>query len=162
MIFISCSFDDYGKQLAHWVRDTFKNSGINAHLSGQLEAQSLPQSIRGHITASEAMLVIITGRHSAWVHDEIGIAYAAEVRIYALVQEYTLDSAGRRKKVKVEGILPYITIYEIFDAYTPQTIIPAIERFIEKIKRSRKVKWIAGGAAIGALLTLLILSQKKS
>ncbi|MFH1856445.1 MAG: hypothetical protein ABH836_04350 [Candidatus Omnitrophota bacterium] len=57
--------------------------------------------------------------HSNWVQNEIGMAYDAHKPIYAIVQ----------KGVKIEGILPHITVYEEYDPSEPQ----AIKELIKKI-----------------------------
>jgi len=162
MIFISCSFDKYTKGLADWIKSQLANNGIKAYLSGQMEARSLASTIKEKITSSEAMLVIITEKHSAWVQNEIGIAYKADVPIYALVQDYVLTEEGKCKKIQPEGILEYITIYERFDAYHPDTITSSIDKFIQKIQQSRKEKLLSTGALAMLAVVLLFLLTKRN
>lgn len=53
------------KGIADWVQSTFIASGIDAYISGQAEAKSLPESIKEKIRSCEAMVTIITDRFSA-------------------------------------------------------------------------------------------------
>lgn len=64
-IFISSSFDLFAKSVADWVQNIFVTNGIDAYISGQAEAKSLPESIRERIRSCEAMVTIFTDRFSA-------------------------------------------------------------------------------------------------
>lgn len=149
-IFISCSFDPQTRKIADLVQSVLKQNNIDVFISGQVEAKSLPESIGSQIRGSEAFLTIVTPRHSAWVQNEIGIAFEAKKPVYAIVQ----------KGVEIEGILPHITVYEPFDPNDQTSIIGPIQRIVNKIFESRKQALV--GLAIIVLIFLAIwgLSRK--
>lgn len=145
-MFISCSFDPFSKTIADWVQATFKENGIDVHISGQVEAKPLPESVKEKIRASEAMVTIITDRFSAWVQNEIGIAYDAGKPVYALVQEGAV----------VEGIIPHITLYKRFNPLDHQTLMQTILEIVTEILKNRKEAATLAILGFG-LLVLLIL-----
>jgi len=144
-IFVSCSFDPLAKGVADWVQDTFVANGIDAYISGQAEARSLPESIREKIRSCEAMVTIVTDRFSAWVQNEIGIAFDAGKPIYALIQE----------GVPVEGILQHITIYRRFNPVNPQTLMQPVSEVVYQIQQTRK-QAAAAAIALGVFLLLML------
>ena len=95
--------------------------------------------------------MLVTEKSSDWVQNEIGIAYDAGKPVYALVQ----------KGVRVEGILPYITVYEEFDLSQPQSLTESVQRFMERIQSSRREKAFAQGVLAILGLTFLLLITKK-
>lgn len=145
-IFVSCSFDPLAKGVADWVQATFVANGIDAYISGQAEAKSLPESIREKIRSCEAMVTIVTDRFSAWVQNEIGIAYDARKPIYALIQE----------GVPVEGILQHITIYRRFNPFNPQTLMQPVNEVVDQIQQTRKQAATAAIVGLGLVLLLLL------
>ena len=145
-IFVSCSFDPLAKGVADWVQATFVANGIDAYISGQAEAKSLPESIREKIRSCEAMVTIVTDRFSAWVQNEIGIAYDARKPIYALIQE----------GVPVEGILQHITIYRRFNPLNPQTLMQPVNEVVYQIQQTRKQAATAAIVGLGLVLLLLL------
>jgi hypothetical protein len=154
-IFISCSFGTYSKPIADWVQSTFKYAGVDAYISGQVEAKSLPESVKQHIRSSEAMIVIVTQGHSEWVQNEIGISYDAGIPVYAIVQD----------DVEVRGILPHITIYEKFSVSDPSSLIEPVKRIIEKIYQKRRevaTAALIGLAAFGIFLLILAFLPRGS
>lgn len=150
-IFISCSFDPETKNIAGSVKNIFEQNRIDVCISGQAEAKSLPESIRDKIRNSEALLTLITEKHSNWVQNEIGIAYDAGKPVYGIVQ----------KGVKVEGILPHITIYETYDPSNPQAIESPVKNIIGKILASRKDAIIEGLFFLGILVLVYLCLRKK-
>ncbi|NVM55780.1 MAG: TIR domain-containing protein [Candidatus Helarchaeota archaeon] len=137
--------------MAESVKSIFEQSKIDACISGQAEAKSLPESIRDKIRNSEALLTLITEKHSNWVQNEIGIAYDANTPVYAIVQ----------KGVRVEGILPYITVYETYDSTKPQAIESPVKSIIGKILRSRKDAIIEGLLFAGILVLIYFCLRKR-
>jgi len=135
----------------NWIQNALKANGIDAFVSGQLEARPLPELIKSKIRESEAFLVLVTEKSSDWVQNEIGIAYDAGKPVYALVQ----------KGVRVEGILPYITVYEEFDLSQPQSLTESVQSFMERIQSSRREKAFAQGVLAILGLTFLLLITKK-
>lgn len=100
---------------------------IDAFLSGGVEAQPISESIKKHIKGSDAFLAILTEKQSAWVQNEIGIAFAADIPIYAIVQE----------GIEVKGALPQVTIYEPFDQKNPISIMTALGKVAAEISKSK-------------------------
>jgi len=144
-VFISCSFDPETRKIADFVQSILRQNQIDVFISGQAEAKSLPESIRSQIRGSEALLTIITPRHSAWVQNEIGIAYEARKPVYAIVQ----------KGVETGGILPHITVYQTFDPDDQSTLVDAIEGIAGKIFESRRKA--TGALIVGGLIFLALL-----
>jgi len=115
------------KSVIELAKSVFKMYRIDVFISGEAEPQPLPESIKKHIRGSDTFFAILTEKHSDWIQNEIGIAYEANIPIYAIVQE----------NLEVEGILPFIVIYEKFNLKNPLSIIGAISRVVEKIDESR-------------------------
>lgn len=115
------------KSVIELAKSVFQMYRIDVFISGEVEPQPLPESIKKHIRGSDTFFAILTEKHSDWIQNEIGIAYEAGIPIYAIVQE----------NLEVEGILPFIVIYEKFNLKNPLSIIGAISRVVEKIDESR-------------------------
>jgi hypothetical protein len=126
-VFISCSFDPIAENVIDLARSIFRMHKIDAFVSGGVESKPVSESIKGHIRGSDAFLAMLTERQSAWVQNEIGIAFDANIPIYALVQ----------RGIKVEGILPQVTTYELFDLKNPLSVATAIAKVAAKISESK-------------------------
>lgn len=83
---------------------------MDAFVSGETEADNLPENIRRHIKGSDAFFAIVSKEQSAWVQSEIGMAYEAGIPIYAIAEE------GSNV-----GILKHITIYKLFELNNKKT-----------------------------------------
>jgi hypothetical protein len=104
-VFLSLRFDDeFNRKLAEKVRNELRHYGLECVIAGDLTRAPPPEVIRSTILACDALLAIITPNESDWIQNEIGIAYAGDMPVYALVQE----------GVKVGGLLPRITSYVHF------------------------------------------------
>ena len=77
---------------------------MEAVIAGDLTTAPPPEVVRRLILASDGLLAIITSAQSDWIQNEIGIAYAAGLKIWCLVKE----------GVEVGGILKSITTYVHF------------------------------------------------
>lgn len=100
---------------------------IEVFVSGEVEPKPPPESIRGHIKSSDALFAIVTREKSEWVQNEIGIAYATNILVYAIVEE----------NLEIGGIIPQIVIYERFNPQDPSSIVNVISRVAKKIKETR-------------------------
>lgn len=125
-IFISCSFNSSTKSIIDLTKSICKMYRMDAFVSGETEPNNLPESISRHIKGSDAFFAIVSKEQSPWVQSEIGIAYEADIPIYAIVEE------GSNL-----GILKHITIYKPFKSNNEKIIIEAISEVVRKINDSR-------------------------
>lgn len=125
-VFISCRFDSSTKSPIECARAIFKLYGIDAFVSGEVEAEPLSENIRKHIRGSDVFFAIVTKKDNVWIHNEIGIAYEAGIPIYAIIEN------GFK-----EGILKYIITYKSFELENQDSIINAISEVARKINESR-------------------------
>jgi hypothetical protein len=100
-LFVSLKFDKFGETVSGHVRDELRHHGVECVIAGDITKAPPPEVIRSLILASDGLLAIITSDQSDWIQNEIGIAYAANIPVYGLVEE----------GVEVNGLLPQITTY---------------------------------------------------
>jgi hypothetical protein len=102
-VFVSFNFED--RRLAEWVQYFLSESGLEPYLAGEPESKSLAEHIKAKIKESEALLSIITSKKSAWVQNEIALAYGFGVPVYAVAE----------KGLELEGIVGLVTVSIEFD-----------------------------------------------
>jgi len=98
-LFLSVNFDDIN--LAQQIKEELKHHRVEGVIAGDLAEAPPPEVVRSLILASDGLLAIVTSEDDSWIQNEIGIAYAAALPVYALVKE----------GVQVGGLLPQITTY---------------------------------------------------
>lgn len=103
-LFVSLRFDEFGQSVVEEVKSELRRYGVECVVAGDLTKAPPPEIVRSFILSSDGLLAIITKEQSDWVQNEIGIAYAAHLPVYGLVEE----------GVQVGGLLPQITTYVKF------------------------------------------------
>jgi hypothetical protein len=98
-LFLSINFDHI--KLAQQIKEELKRNGVEGVIADEIAESPPPETIRSLILASDGLFAIITSEDYDWIQNEIGIAYAARLPIYAIVKE----------GVKPRGLLPRITTY---------------------------------------------------
>ncbi|MGD0176673.1 MAG: hypothetical protein ABSC50_07605 [Candidatus Bathyarchaeia archaeon] len=98
-LFLSVNFD-YIK-LAQQIKEELKRNGVEGVIAGEITESPPPEAVRSLILASDGLLAIITSKDYDWIQNEIGIAYAASLPIYAIIKE----------GIEPSGLLPRISTY---------------------------------------------------
>jgi len=98
-LFLSINFDHV--ELARQIKEELKRHGVEGVIAGELAEAPPPEIIRTLILTCDALLAIITSADYDWIQNEIGIAYAAKLPVYAIVNN----------DVNPGGLLPRITTY---------------------------------------------------
>jgi hypothetical protein len=98
-LFLSVNFDHI--ELARQIKEELKRHGVEGVIAGEIAEAPPPEAIRSLILASDGLLAIITSEDYDWIQNEIGIAYAARIPVYAIVKE----------GIQPRGLLPIITTY---------------------------------------------------
>ncbi|MGA8857329.1 MAG: hypothetical protein WB643_09220, partial [Candidatus Bathyarchaeia archaeon] len=98
-LFLSLNFDHI--KLGQQIKEELKRNGVEGVIAGEIAEAPPPEAIRSLILASDGLLAIITSEDYDWIQNEIGIAYAASLPVYAIVKE----------GIEPRGLLPRITTY---------------------------------------------------
>jgi len=98
-LFLSVNFD-YLK-LAQQIKEELKRNGVEGIIAGEIAEAPPPEAIRSLILASDGLLAIVTSEDYDWIQNEVGIAYAARLPVYAIIKE----------GIEPGGLLPRITTY---------------------------------------------------
>jgi hypothetical protein len=113
-LFLSLAFDEFGQKISVSVKEQLTHFGVECVMAGEMARDPPPEAVRSLILTCDALLAIITHNRRDWIQNEIGIAYAAKLPVYGLVEEGT----------EVEGILPRITSYVRFSRSLWEFVIP--------------------------------------
>lgn len=103
--FMSCSFADEFEEPRRFFKDLIASCGFEPLLLTQSVGLSVPEKIRQAIRRSDVLVAIIFDEASAYVLNEIGMAYSLGIPVVML----------RDRTAKVEGIAKNITDYLTFD-----------------------------------------------
>ena len=87
------------------IKGELRVHGVECATGEEIAPKPPPADIRCQILASDGLLAVITSTQSNWVENEIGMAYAADRPVYALIEQEVDIKIG-------EGMLPTICKYK--------------------------------------------------
>jgi hypothetical protein len=97
---VSCRFHPEDKDVIEWFETLLRYFDLNIQKSEALTNTSAPVKVLADIQSADLLMAIVTSPLSAWIQNEIGIAYALGKPIIAAFEE------GVEK-----GLCPYISDY---------------------------------------------------
>ncbi|MDP8254262.1 MAG: hypothetical protein P9M14_00795 [Candidatus Alcyoniella australis] len=109
--FFSCRFDNDSKEIINYFKIIAKSSNVLPILADHVESKPLAQKVLETIKDADCTVAIITpstiSNHvtSAWINQEVGMSYAANIPVIAFVEDTIQDL----------GIIPIITEYITFN-----------------------------------------------
>ena len=108
-VFLAIKYEG-NEKLKELIQGELREQGVEPVTGEEIASNPPPPVIRTQILASDGLLAIITTPQSGWVHNEIGMAYAAKKPVCALIESVDKTTSDEMGK----GILPFICKYRDF------------------------------------------------
>jgi hypothetical protein len=122
-VFLAIKYEG-NEKLKELIQGELREQGVEPVTGEEIASNPPPPVIRTQILASDGLLAIITTPQSGWVHNEIGMAYAAKKPVCALIESVDKTTSDEMGK----GILPFVCKYRNFSR---TDIIELKKRLIE-------------------------------
>ena len=125
-VFLAIKYEG-NEKLKELIQSELREQGIEPVTGEEIASNPPPPVIRAQIFASDGLLAVITSPQSAWVHNEIGIGYAAGKPVCALLEAGASGQWSEKvqqlrhiffpRKTESEmgkGVIPFICKYREF------------------------------------------------
>lgn len=128
--FLSCSFDAQDQEVFEWFRKMMDALEFDVLSGEEPTIRSLPEMVRERIRSSQAFVGVLTRRDKiegsdewfppTWVRDEVAMAYSLGKPVAIFAEE----------GVRVDGIVPQLTKYEIWRRADLGRAAPTVVRYL--------------------------------